>query len=235
MEDSRMEPLTLTYWQRRRLEEQLRAPPDARVYRRTLAILDVAAGESVSSVAHRLRVTPRAVYDWLAAYTQDRQPAHLADAHRCGRPTLLADSDRQLLQELLAGTPQDRGYAATAWTVPLLRRHLLHETDRDVSEDTIRRELRQLQYSWKRPRYRLEPDPEARGKKAAYPHANQAIAAPQRPVGPGRDRLVALPAFAVVLVASGRAPRGVAVGSQRPAGAVRGDEPADGPSRVLGA
>jgi hypothetical protein len=124
----------------------------------------------------------------------------------------LADSDRDLLEELLAGNPRDVGYAATVWTVPLLQQHLLHETGQQFSEDTIRRELRRLQYSWKRPRYRLEPDPEARGKKAAYPHANQAVAAPQRHSRPGRDRPVALPAVAVVLVAGGPAPRGAAVG-----------------------
>lgn len=207
-----MEPLSLTYWQRRRLESQLRSTADARVYRRTLAILEVTAGESVRSVAHRLRVTPRAVYHWVATYVADPQPAVLADAHRSGRPTRLAEADRDLLQELLAGKPQDAGYAATAWTVPLLQQHLLDETGQHCSEDTIRRELRRLQYSWKRPRYRLEPDPEARGKKAAYPHANQAIAAPQRHPGPGRDRPVALPAAAVVLVAGRPAPRGVAVG-----------------------
>jgi transposase len=207
-----MEPLSLTHWQRRHLESQLRSTFDARVYRRTLAILEVAAGESVPSVAHRLRVTPRAVYHWLAAYTADPQPSVLVDAHRSGRPTLLADSDRDVLQELLADNPQDVGYAATAWTVPLLQQHLLHETGQQFSEDTIRRELRRLQYSWKRPRYRLEPDPEARGKKAAYPHANQAVAAPQRHPGPGRDRPVALPAAAVVLVAGRPTTRGVAVG-----------------------
>ena len=63
-----MDTLTLTYWQRRRLEQQLRSTHDARVYRRTLAVLEVASGQAVGSVAGRLRVTPRAVYHWLAAY-----------------------------------------------------------------------------------------------------------------------------------------------------------------------
>ena|SRR5438128_2271090 len=57
-----MDTLTLTFWQQRRLEQQLRSTHDARVYRRTLAILEVASGEAVSSVARRLRVTPRSVY-----------------------------------------------------------------------------------------------------------------------------------------------------------------------------
>src|SRR5947209_2131810 len=166
-----MDPLTLTYWQRRRLEQQLRATHDARVYRRTLAVLEVASGESVPSVAHRLRVTPRAVYHWLAAYAADRSPAVLADGDRSGRPPLLSEFQRELLQEIVAGSPQDLGYPATGWTVPLLQQHLQHAGLRP-SEDTIRRELQRLRYTWKRPRYRLEPDPEARGKKDTDPQAD---------------------------------------------------------------
>src|SRR6516165_4700580 len=102
-----MDTLTLTYWQRRHLEQQLRSTHDARVYRRTLAILEVASGEPVGSVAHRLRVTPRAVYHWLATYAPSRSPAALVDGDRPGRPTLLAEPQRRLLRGLLAGSPQD--------------------------------------------------------------------------------------------------------------------------------
>jgi transposase len=100
-----MDTLTLTYWQRRRLEQQLRSTRDARVFRRTLAVLEVASGESVPSVARRLRVTPRAVYHWLAAYGRGRDPAVLADAGRPGRPTLLAQPHRDLLRDLAPVPP----------------------------------------------------------------------------------------------------------------------------------
>jgi transposase len=173
-----MDTLTLTYWQRRRLEQQLRSTHDARIFRRTLAILEVAAGEPVPAVARRLRVTPRAVYHWIAAYADDPSPTVLADAERPGRPTLFSDQDRALLLDLLADSPQDHGYPATVWTVPLLHQHLLHHAGLRTSEDTIRREVQRLGYSWKRPRYRLEPDPEEGGKKEAYPQASAAIAAP---------------------------------------------------------
>jgi transposase len=172
-----MDTLTLTHWQRRRLEQQLRSTHDARVYRRTLAVLDVADGEAVSSVARRLRVTPRSVHHWLAAYTRDRDPAALSDRCRSGRPTLLAPPQRGLLRELLAGSPQDLGYPAAVWSVPLLQWHLQQHTGLRPSDDTLRRELQRLDYTWKRPRYRLEPDPEAGGKKEAGPQAHQAVAA----------------------------------------------------------
>jgi len=206
-----MDTLTLTYWQRRRLEQQLRCTHDARVYRRTLAVLEVASGQSVGSVAGRLRVTPRAVYLWLAAYTRDRDPAALADGDRPGRPTLLGQPQRDLLVELLGESPQGLGYPDTTWTVPLLRRHLACHDDVLVSEDTLRREIQQLHYSWKRPRYRLDPDPELRGKKDAHPQVHQAVAATERGAGRGRDGPAAVPAAAVLLVARGRTQGGRAV------------------------
>jgi transposase len=203
-----MDTLTLTYWQRRRLEQQLRSTHDARVYRRTLAVLEVASEESVPSVARRLRVTPRSVYHWLATYGRDHDPAVLADADRSGRPTKLAQPDRDLLRGLLTASPQDLGYPDTTWTVPLLQFHLQQHAGLHASEATIRRELWRLRYSWKRPRYRLDPDPEARGKKAAYPQAHQAVAAPQRGARRGRDGPAAVPAAAFVLVAGGPAQGG---------------------------
>src|SRR5258707_3451069 len=178
-----MDNLTLTYWQRRRLEQQLRSTHDARVYRRTLAVLEVASGQSVGSVASRLRVTPRTVYHWLAAYARDRDPAALADGDRSGRPTLLDQPQREQLLELLGKSPQDLGYPDTTWTVPLLGRHLQRHAGLLPSADTLRRELQRLRYSWKRPRYRLDPDPELRGQKDTHPQAHQAGATTER--GPG--------------------------------------------------
>src|SRR4051812_20762600 len=96
-----METLVLTAWHRRRLQRQLRAPGDARVYRRTLAILDIARGEPVASVACRLGVTPRVVYYWVAAYAQGHDPDALRDRDRPGRPPLFTPADRDLVRELL--------------------------------------------------------------------------------------------------------------------------------------
>jgi transposase len=171
-----VDTLTLTYWQRRHLERQLRSTRDARVYRRTLAVLDVARGEPVTAVAHRLRVTPRAVYHWVATYGRDHAPGTLADHGRSGRPRRLTPSDQELLGELLGRSPQEVGYFAAQWTVPLLREHLARRTGRPVSDDTIRRELQRLRYTWKRSRYTLDPDPEFGGKKEPHPAANPATA-----------------------------------------------------------
>ena len=196
-----MGTLSLTAWQRRRLQRQLHDTRDARVYRRTLAILEVARGGPVSAVARRLRVTPRVVYYWLDAYAQGYDPEALHDQDRPGRPRLLAEQGRDRLRELLQQSPQDLGYFATEWTVALLQTHLAHCDGQHLSEDTIRRELHRLDFAWKRPRYVLDPGPEFRGKKEAHPPADQAVAAAKRGAGPGRDRPAAVPAVASLLVA----------------------------------
>jgi transposase len=146
------------------------------VYRRTLAVLGAAQGEPVASVARRLRVTPRAVYHWVATYGRDHAPDALADRDRSGRPRLLTPPDRERLRELLGRSPQEMGYFAAQWTVPLLRESMTRRTGRAFSDDTLRRELQRLRYTWKRSRYTLDPDPEFGGKKEAHPAANPAVA-----------------------------------------------------------
>lgn len=228
-----MTTLMLTTWQRRRLERQLRQTLDARVYRRTLAILEVAQGEPVASVARRLRVTARVVYRWVEAYCRGHDPEVLHDRDRSGRPSLLTDQDRALLLELLQHSPQDFDYAATEWTVGLLAEHLRCCTGKHLSEDTLRHELHRLDYGWKRPRYALDPDPELRGKKEAHPRADQAIAAAQHGAGRRRDRPAAVPAVARVLVAARPAQASPSERPQRAANRVRSAEPAHRVASVL--
>jgi transposase len=88
---------------------------------------------------------------------------------------------RALLPTLLGQTPDQLGYFAVNWTVPLLQEQIEHGTGQRLSEDTIRRELDRLGYAWKRGRYVLDPDPE-REKKTADSQAsprNQGLVAAQ--------------------------------------------------------
>lgn len=168
--------LTLTPWERRRLQRQLRQTRDARVYRRTFAILQIGAGAAITAVAHALGVTRRTVHYWVSHYGREHDPGALCDRPRPGRPSLWTEDARALLRELLAGSPQRCGYAAASWTVPLLQEELRHGTGLGFSTDTIRRELDRVGYAWKRPRYVLEPDPDAE-KKAPHPPARRGVGA----------------------------------------------------------
>jgi transposase len=175
--------LTLTWWQRRRLQRQLEETRDAHVYRRTLALLEVSRGRPVAQVAETLGVARRSIYYWIEHYRQAYDPTALSDDHRSGRPSFWTEELRVLLRTLMADyTPDQLGYSAVDWTVTLLQGHLGSCTGQRPSDETIRRELHRLGYVWKRPRYVLDPDPEFE-KKTADPPSNPEFAPPKRSAG----------------------------------------------------
>lgn len=175
-----MDRLTFTGWQHRRLERQLREAPDAALYRRTLALLEVARGKPVAEVAGALRVSRQSVYNWAAAYAADYDPSALADGDRSGRPTVWTDDLRATLGAALGRSPDRLGYPAMNWTIPLLQEHLGRWCDRRLGANTVRREMHRLGYVWKRSRYVLDPDPE-REKKTRGPPARAGPGGAARP------------------------------------------------------
>jgi transposase len=221
-----MSQLNLTSWQRRRLRRQLAHPRDARLFRKTLAVLEFDHGRSAADIARMLGVSRETVYAWIRAYTQDHDPTSLEDQPGRGRYPSLDEDQEHLLEALLAESPQDHGYPHTTWTLPLLQEVLEIATDQRVSQETLRRALHRMDYLWKRPRHDLDPDPR-REKKTADPPANPGPAAAERGPGRGRDRPAAVPALAGRLVEARRSRPCMAEWPQCAASDLRGDEPAD--------
>lgn len=153
-----MNRLKFSPQQRRRLERQLNETRDARLFRRTLALLKYSRGRAVTDIAALLKVTRQSVHHWIAAYAHTRHPRALADAPRSGRPCVWSPQRQARLCALLQTTPDRLGYFAVNWTVPLLAEQIAHETGQRLSDDTIRRELERQHYVWKRFRYVLDPD-----------------------------------------------------------------------------
>ena len=115
-----MEGLKLTWWQRHRLGEQLKETPDAHLYRRTLALLEVGRGQSIAQVAETLGVTRQSVYNWIASYVPAHDPHALQDEPRSGRPSFWTEDHQVVLRWLRDHPPDEFGYFAGDWTVPLL-------------------------------------------------------------------------------------------------------------------
>lgn len=159
----------LSAGERRRLLKLLKRPQDARLYRRALAVLEWGRGKAVAEIAELLQVSRQSIYNWLGHFQQTQDVWELADAPRSGRPPRWNNAAEAQLKALLNQTPEQMGYVATHWTVPLLREQLWHGTGERYSEATIRRGLHQLGYVWKRPRYVLAPDPEREKKTPNYP------------------------------------------------------------------
>lgn len=174
--------LHLTPYQRRQLRAELPQAQSVPHYQRVLALLELDRGELVAVVARRLGVTRQAVYHWAQAFEASPRLATLRDHYGIGRPSLWTDDLHALLRSALRRRPAAFGYAVPNWTVPLLRDLLAHQGGARLSDDTIRRQLHDWGYVWKRYRYVLPPDPE-REKKTRHSAAFAGFAVPQCQVG----------------------------------------------------
>ena len=135
-----------------------------RSWRRLRAIQLLGSGEQPKAVAGALGCSLASIYNWAAAWRAEGL-AGLQEPPRPGKPRSLDQRAEQLLEEWLASDPQERGYHATGWTVPMLRAELA-KAEYAVSERTIRRTLQRLGWRWKRPKYVLgRPDPDYEAKK----------------------------------------------------------------------
>jgi transposase len=148
----------LTPQQRYRLRRTRDSARDAGLFRRTLALLQLDQGLSVATVAAELGVTRQSIYNWLDRYLLAPTPRALRDDRGHGHVTAWDDDLLAVLRSALERPPGDWGYRDLEWTVALLQEHLARWDGRSWSERTVRRQLHQLGYVWKRPRYVLQPD-----------------------------------------------------------------------------
>lgn len=161
-----MDQFRLTRKQRRELQHSLAHCNDRRLYARLLALRQIDEGCSILHVARVLGVSRQSVYNWLRACRETGRLDVLKDRPRPGRPSLWEPRLGGRLEELLRQSPQEHGYFAGDWTVPLLAEHLRHLWGQEPSSHTLRRQLHALGYTWKRSRYALEPDPQQEKKTA---------------------------------------------------------------------
>ena len=148
----------LSQEQQKRLRCELRQPTNAHVYRRAAALLALYEGRLVREVAALLGVTRQTIYNWLSCCGEGEQDLNLEDAPRTGRPSLWTGELDLLLEQTLQRSPRELGCNATQWTAPLLQKRFSLSQCRNVSEETIRRRLRGLGYSWTDGRYRRQLD-----------------------------------------------------------------------------
>lgn len=169
--------------ERRQLRKMLQEAREARLYRRVLAVLEYDRGTPISMAAQSLGVSRQSVHNWIVRLREHGDAAQLHDAPHTGRPACAGEEFDAVLRALLIESPEQLGYHAMYWTVPLLQDQLRQRLGEDYSDDTIRRGLHRLGYTWKRPRYVLMPDPE-REKKT--PNSARPVWLAQAQRGSGR-------------------------------------------------
>ena len=158
-----MAELTLTGRERALLLELLDTTVDARLLRRTYAILWLDDGEVVSDVAHQLNVSRQSIYNWCERFVRRQDlplVRRLSDADRAGRPATVQGVIDPLLDQVIDSDPRNWGYRATVWTAPLLVHYLADQHQLSVSCQSVRLALTRLKIHWKRPRHRLALRPE---------------------------------------------------------------------------
>jgi transposase len=130
------------------------------MHRRALALLALSRGERVAHVAQLLDVSKQSVLRWRDAWQKNQQVDALEDRARPGRPREWTEDREELLLALLERSPAQLGYRAMCWTSHLLSNSLEQIAGWRPSDRSMRLELRELGYVYKRPRYVLEPDPQ---------------------------------------------------------------------------
>jgi transposase len=100
-------------------------------------------------------VHPSTVWRWFADYRRfGLKGLHVEKP--AGRARLIDEDGEAALEEALRRNPQDLGYAFTRWTLPTLVEYLYAAIHVRVSIDTVRRALRRLGYTFKRPKLSLK-------------------------------------------------------------------------------
>src|SRR5258708_18577444 len=159
-----MQLVELTDVERQALEAAQRSVRGVRERGRMQAVHLLGAGRDAAEVAEALDCSVSSIYYWAEAWRTDGL-AGLREGPHAGRARRLDQPAEAEVVQLLAEDPQAHGYAATDWTVPLLRTALAKHGYL-LSERTLRRTLHRLGYRWKRPKYVLgRPDPAYEQKK----------------------------------------------------------------------
>ena len=137
---------------------------DVATFRRLTVIIAAFQGQCISELSRIFRISRSTIHNWLRRYRKGRSPESLVRWSGSGRVAKWNEAHERALVQALDSYPVEWGYASYGWTSSIISRHLCILTGAKFSTHTIRRKLKELGYSWKRPRYLLAPDPSAEKK-----------------------------------------------------------------------
>lgn len=141
-----VKPIELSEIERERLLAVVKKGSDWRERERAQTILMLTEGQTVFVVAERQNVKPEAIRERRRRWLKNGL-ASLPDQPRCGAPSKLTEAHRNQLKEWVD---------AEALTSRALVSRLATECRITISASTLRTELKQLGYVWKRTRYSLK-------------------------------------------------------------------------------
>jgi len=106
-------------------------------------------GKSPIEISEQLQRNPHTVRDWLKRYHANGI-AGFQREYSPGRPDDTRESIITVIKEIIEESPSKYGFMANSWTAQLLVDHLKSQGI-DSSIDTVKRALKDLGYTYKRP------------------------------------------------------------------------------------
>lgn len=170
-----MSELKVSVYCKRQLRDIVQKSPDGKLVRRAQMLLWLSDGVSKAEVANRMRITRQAVYVLVWRFEQRHDlpvVERLEDSDGRGRSAELRNAVKERLGIMFRTNPETYGYRTTCWTIPMLRTQLKAVLKRSMSDDTIRRALKDMNFSYKRPRFVLSrQSPTWRNAKGGFVEA----------------------------------------------------------------
>jgi transposase len=156
----------MTPTQREQLDRLYRTTKVPRLRTRAQMILLAAEqGFKVRQIAAIVRESEATVLRWLKRYLAEGLEG-LHDAPRPGRPSELTEAYRAALLAAVRRRPRSLGLPFSLWTLQRLVDYLAERTSIRVSDETVRRALKQAGIVLSRPQHKISsPDPEYALKK----------------------------------------------------------------------
>ena len=134
--------------------EQLRNSSGKNISENCLIILLLDEGKPVKEITSLLKRHNNTVRFWIKRYIKEGITG-LTRRSSSGRPKDKRQKVCDLLEVTVKQSPLETGYQDSVWTVPLLEYHFKKITGQKFSHDTIERALKDLGYSYKRPKKTL--------------------------------------------------------------------------------
>jgi transposase len=118
---------------------------------RIIAILAVAAGDSIEKTADLLRTSGETIRSWISAFIWASTES-LKIQRSPGRPKILTDSEVKILLKMLAKSPEDCGLRGGCWDAKKIRKLILQVFGKKLSVKYIPELLRKIGMSFKKAR-----------------------------------------------------------------------------------
>ena len=130
---------------------------------KALMVLMSNNGKSAVEISRLLKRHPHTVRMWLKRYQQEGMKG-LDRRYSPGRSKRLREEIKVFIEYILEKSPRDLGYCVGLWTVALMVHYLKTRKGLEVSEDTIERALKDMEFTYKR--YALGVSTNAPSKEA---------------------------------------------------------------------